>query len=417
MIAVAVVGLQWGDEGKGKIVDLLAADAAHVARFQGGHNAGHTLVIDGQKTTLHLLPSGILQPQSKCYIGNGVVLSPPSFLQEVEKIEKKGVSIYKRLFVSASATLILPYHVALDKARESQTNAIGTTLRGIGPAHEDKVARRALRVYDLYNGQTKAKVRANVDFYNHLLSRYQCPAIDAEKLIEDLQRQAETLHPYVCDNTASLLAEAHKNNDAILLEGAQGALLDIENGTYPFTTSAHCLPSYATIGLGVELTPTVLGVIKSYATRVGKGPFPTELNDDIGEKIAEEGGEFGSTTGRPRRCGWLDIPLLKITMRLCGCKRLAITKLDVFDKLEEIKICTDYELDGKTLSEPPTDPQALARCRPLYETLAAWKGHTVSGVQQEDRLPQAAHAYLNRIKTLTGATIDIISTGAERQEP
>ncbi len=421
MSAFVIVGLQWGDEGKGKIVDLLAANAKHVARFQGGHNAGHTLVINGKKTTLHLIPSGILQAQSKCYIGNGVVLSPKSFLDEVKMAEEQGIDVCERLFVSSSATLILDYHVALDIARETKhgaSEAIGTTLRGIGPAHGDKVARRALRVYDLYNGQLKDKINSNVALYNKLFDHHQeKPSyINADELIETLQQQAVQLRPYVCDDIPTRLVTAYENDEDILLEGAQGALLDVENGTYPFVTSAHCLPSYATIGLGVDLSPTVLGVIKAYSTRVGNGPLPTEINDRVGEIIATAGGEFGSTTGRPRRCGWLDIPMLRKTMRLCGTKRLIITKMDVFDSLEEIKLCTAYELDGKTTHLPPDDSQALIRCQPVYETLAGWKGEVVSGVRQESDLPKNAQNYLARIQHLTGVDIDIISTGAERQD-
>ena len=413
MSSIAVIGMQWGDEGKGKIVDWLSRDVAHVARFQGGHNAGHTVICGDKKTVLHLLPSGILHPAVRCYIGSGVVLSPPDLLAEIRLVEEQlGGALFGRLFVSASAALILPYHVKIDQARDSKNN-IGTTKRGIGPAYEDKVGRRALRVYDLYNPASKNRLADNVAFYNDLLARHQQPPLDFDEVAEALTMQAEALRPYVCDDIGWRLSQAAAAGEHVLLEGAQGALLDIEQGTYPFVTSSSCLAAAAAGGLGADLSPEVLGITKSYCTRVGNGPFPTELNDDIGEQIANLGNEFGSTTGRPRRCGWLDMPFLRHALRINGCRRLVLTKLDILDEIKTIKICVAYDINGNRRDNPPADPALLAKCRPVYENIEGWLTSTAD-IKNKHDLPKAALRFLERVEELSSATIDIVSTGVER---
>ena len=415
MSAVAIIGLQWGDEGKGKIVDRLAAEAQHVARFQGGHNAGHTLLINDKKIILHLLPAGVLRDTARCYIGNGVVISPPALLDEIRLLAEDGVDLRGRLFIALHAALILPYHVEIDCAREHK-NKIGTTKRGIGPAYEDKVGRRALHFYDVLNGCGEHKLADTVSFYNDLLARHleSPPQLQVAKIWDDLCRQTEQLRPYLCDDIGEQLAQAHRRGDNILLEGAQGSMLDIEQGTYPFTTSSSCLASSAPGGLGVELSPQVLGVIKAYCTRVGNGPFPTELNDADGAILSKRGEEFGATTQRARRCGWLDVPLLRHALRVNGCRRMIVTKLDIFDFFENIKVCVEYDLDGARLQLPPADPAALARCRPVYQTLAGWRGKSVKNVTAAEHLPSAARDYLRRLEEWCDASIDIVSTGAER---
>ena len=410
MTVAAVVGLQWGDEGKGKIVDMLAAEARHVARFQGGHNAGHTLVAGGKKTALHLLPSGVLRRRARCYIGGGVVVPPDSLLEEIAGLPNPG-ALRGRLFVSSSAALVLPYHVLMDRQNESGENGIGTTLRGIGPAHEDKTARRALRIYDLYNGAGRKKLAANAALYAARLQT----KINPDAVWTRLQKQAAQLRPYVCADVGERLAAAKRRGENIVLEGAQGVMLDVEQGTYPFTTSAQCLPAAAAGGIGAELAPQILGVCKAYATRVGNGPFPTELHNGAGAKIAADGEEFGATTGRPRRCGWLDIPMLRHAVLVSGCKRIALTKLDVLDGLDEIPLCTGYVLDGKTVLTPPADPAALSRCRPVYETMPGWGGKKTANVREYSKLPAAARRYLARIARLLGVRLDVVSTGAARE--
>ena len=412
MSVIAVIGLQWGDEGKGKIVDWLAADASHVARFQGGHNAGHTLVVHGKKTALHLLPSGILHQGVHCYIGTGVVVSPVDLLDEIKTISDGGVQFQNRFFVSAAAALVLPYHVLLDQQRDCGQN-IGTTQRGIGPAHEDKIARRAIRLYDLYNGKGRDKLVENLEYYNHLLNLPN--KLQADELWQPLQEQAEELRPFIYDNIGEILATAKQANDHILLEGAQGIMLDIEQGTYPFATSAQCLPAAAAGGLSVDLSPTVIGATKAYTTRVGNGPFPTELHNEDGELLARLGEEVGATTGRERRCGWLDIPMLRHALRVSGCSRLALTKLDILSAFSEIPICTHYTLGDKILQSPPADAEALSRCCPQYETIPGWKGESIANIADDAQLPKAARAYIARIEELTKATIDIISTSPERE--
>ena len=409
MTALAVIGLQWGDEGKGKIVDLLAADAAHVARFQGGHNAGHTLTIGGRSTVLHLLPSGVLHPGVRCYLGGGVVLSPSALLEEIQALDGGADSLRGRFFIASSAALVLPCHVALDKKRD--TDGIGTTLRGIGPAHEDKTARRALRVYDLQNKDGREKFNRLADRYDSILQTQ----TNREKVWQTLQEQMESLSPFVCDDIGERLAAADEAGETILLEGAQGVMLDIEQGTYPFVTSAQCLPAAAAGGLGAELSPTTLGVSKAYATRVGNGPFPTELQNEEGEKLAALGGEVGATTGRRRRCGWLDLPMLRRALRVCGCKKMALTKMDVLDQFDNIPVCVHYTLDGKTILNPPADPSALSRCIPHYETLPGWRGEQVANAETESALPSAARRYIARLEELLQVRIILISTSPRRE--
>ena len=413
MSVVAVVGLQWGDEGKGKIVDLLAEHAHCVARFQGGHNAGHTLVVGDTKITLHLVPSGALRPGARCLVGSGVVVSPAALLDEVRKLRDAGFQ--PDLRVSAAAALVLPQHAALDRAREKTQN-IGTTLRGIGPAHEDKAARRAVRLCDLYNGLGREKLFANIKLANHILSRADVSPLDADAIWSELAQQADAMREFVCDDVGGVLAQAKARGENILLEGAQGAMLDIEQGAYPFVTSAGCLVGAHAAGLGVDLSPTPLGVMKAYATRVGGGPFPTELHNDVGKQLAEAGDEFGSTTGRPRRCGWLDVPMLRRALRLNNCVETAVTKLDVLDELDELQICVGYELDGASVSEVPADSSALFRCAPVYESLPGWRGESAAGAKSDSDLPQNARRYLARIAELTGANVAMISAGAERDD-
>lgn len=420
MSVVAVVGLQWGDEGKGKIVELLAGDAAHVARFQGGHNAGHTVIHNNRKTILHLLPSGILRTRPKCYIGGGVVVSPGDLLKEISSVSSLKLTkddLQRRLFIADNASLILPHYARIDAMRDDKEN-IGTTRRGIGPAYEDRAGRRGLRMYDLYNGDGAEKFSANRAFYAGLLSADAPPQAETVALPQaawaELCKQGELLRPYVCDNIGERLANAAAAGENILLEGAQGAMLDIEQGTYPYTTSSSCLAAAAAGGLGADLSPEVLGIVKSYCTRVGNGPFPTELNDAAGEQLSERGGEVGATTGRPRRCGWLDIPLLRHAVRINRCRRLAVTKLDVLDKMNEIKLCVAYELNGEKRHLPPADPAALAQCTPIYETFPGWKQPTADIKNAKD-LPPEAIDYLRRVEELTKTHINIISTGAERE--
>ncbi len=417
MPALTVVGAQWGDEGKGKIVDWLAAEADHVARFQGGHNAGHTIVIGGEKTTLHLLPSGVLHPRPKCHIGNGVVLSLPALAEEIRRLRERGIHLRGRLFVSEQAALVLPFHAELDKARERGKGAVGTTLRGIGPAHEDKTGRRALRLRDCFRESGAALFRESARYHDHLLAYYGAsPLGGAEKMWDETRALADELREHIRADIPRILQQANENNETILLEGAQGAMLDIELGTYPYATSAHCVAAFAAIGLGAELSPSVVAVIKAYATRVGGGPFPTETAGGEGEQLARDGAEFGSTTGRARRCGWLDIPMLRCALRANGCKRLVVTKLDVLDGAEEIKICVSYRLaDGTVTDEAPADGDTLQECKPIYETLPGWRGERAANANSEEQLPANARAFLQRVEELTGAKIQAISTGADRK--
>jgi len=417
---VVVIGTQWGDEGKGKIVDWLTDHSQGVVRFQGGHNAGHTLVIGGKKTVLHLIPSGILRGNVDCFIGNGVVLSPQALVHEMDELEGAGVRIDSRLRISEACPLILPYHAAIDNAREAAKGAqkIGTTGRGIGPAYEDKVARRAIRLQDLFKPVRLAeKLQELLDFHNFVLKNYyHQPEVDFQKTLDDTLALAPRLQPLVADVPRALY-EANREGKNLLFEGAQGSLLDIDHGTYPFVTSSNCVAGAAAAGAGIgpQQLHYVLGITKAYTTRVGSGPFPTELTDDVGRYLATRGHEFGATTGRPRRCGWFDAAALKRSIQLNGVSGLCITKLDVLDGVEAVKICVGYQVDGKMSDILPVGAEELSRCVPVYEEMAGWMESTV-GAKTHGALPKAARDYLARIEALTGVPIDLISTGPEREE-
>ncbi|WP_348761020.1 adenylosuccinate synthase [uncultured Salinisphaera sp.] len=417
---VIVIGSQWGDEGKGKIVDLLTDRTRHVVRFQGGHNAGHTLVIGGEKTVLHLIPSGILHDGVTCHIGNGVVLSPAALLEEMATLSERGVPVAERLRISPACPLILDSHVALDKAREAARGAaaIGTTGRGIGPAYEDKVARRAVRVGDLFKREMlAAKLGEALDYHNFVLKHYfQAEPVDFQAQLDTCLEQAEAIAPMVAD-VAELLRQAYIADESVVFEGAQGALLDVDHGTYPFVTSSNTTAGGASTGSGVGPTcfDHVLGVVKAYTTRVGSGPFPTELDDHYGRHLAEKGAEFGATTGRARRCGWFDAVGLRRAAFNNGLSGLCITKLDVLDGLDAIRICTGYRHEGQTLAVPPTGAEALAACEPVYEEMPGWSEST-SGVRDYDALPANARAYLDRLAEIVDVPIDIVSTGPDRAD-
>ncbi len=417
---VVVIGTQWGDEGKGKIVDLLTDRAEAVARFQGGHNAGHTLVIGGRKTVLHLIPSGILREAVQCLIGNGVVLSLEALVSEAQSLIDNGVPVFERLRVSYGCPLILPSHVALDKAREKARGekAIGTTGRGIGPAYEDKVSRRAVKVSDLFAREKfAAKLGEVLDYHNFLLKHYfRAETVDFNRTLDDAMQAAELVRPITADVT-QLLQELAEKDLSILFEGAQGTFLDIDHGTYPFVTSSNTVAGAASIGTGVgpRHLDYILGIVKAYTTRVGAGPFPTELFDDMGEHLATVGAEFGSTTGRPRRCGWFDAVALRRSIANSSISGLCITKLDVLDGLETIRICVGYEIDGEPVTGVPLVLERLAECEPVYEDMPGWDDSTV-GVTAYERLPEAARRYLERIEELAGIPLDIISTGPDREQ-
>ncbi|MBL0422054.1 adenylosuccinate synthase [Ramlibacter sp. AW1] len=422
---VVVVGTQWGDEGKGKLVDWLTGMAQGVVRFQGGHNAGHTLVINGVKTALHLIPSGIMRPGVTCYIGNGVVLSPAKLFEEIEGLEKAGVEVRSRLRVSEACPLILPFHAALDIAREQLrekggTEKIGTTGRGIGPAYEDKIARRALRVQDLrHPGRFAEKLKVLLELHNHVLTTYlHAPAVDFQQTLDEALRLGEQLKPMMADVSREL-NEAHLRGANLLFEGAQGTLLDVDHGTYPYVTSSNCVAGNAAAGAGVGpgMLHYILGITKAYCTRVGGGPFPTELDWEqpgtVGYHLSTVGAERGVTTGRARRCGWFDAALLKRSAQVNGLSGLCITKLDVLDGIDELKLCTGYELDGEHTDILPLGADEIARCKPVYETLQGWTESTV-GVTQYEQLPVNARLYLQRIEQVTGVPIDMISTSPDR---
>ncbi|WP_435101493.1 adenylosuccinate synthase [Arhodomonas sp. AD133] len=418
--SVVVVGSQWGDEGKGKVVDLLTERASAVARFQGGHNAGHTLVIDGEKTVLHLIPSGILRSDVLCVIGNGVVLSPSALMDEVTELESRGVPARERLRVSPACPVILPSHVALDQARERAKGkaAIGTTGRGIGPAYEDKVARRGLRVGDLFHRERLAsKLGELLDYHNFVLQHYFGePAQDFQRIQEECLAHAEALRPMVAD-VGAWLHERRAAGDNILFEGAQGTLLDIDHGTYPFVTSSNTTAGAAATGTGVGPRDIdyVLGITKAYTTRVGAGPFPTELFDELGEHLARRGQEFGATTGRPRRCGWFDAVAMRRAVQINSFSGLCMTKLDVLDELDSLRICVGYRSGERTWSALPSGAEAVAECEPEYVEMPGWRCSTV-GVRAFEDLPEAARDYLKKIEELVGVPVDIISTGAERND-
>jgi adenylosuccinate synthase len=419
---VVVIGTQWGDEGKGKIVDWLTDHAQGVVRFQGGHNAGHTLVIGGQKTALQLIPSGIMRAGVACYIGNGVVLSVPDLLREIDKLQGNGVEVASRLKVSEACPIILPYHTALDAAREAARGAakIGTTGKGIGPAYEDKVARRAIRVADLLNEERfSEKLRENLDYHNFVLVNYlKAQAVDYQKTLDDALATVPRIRPMVADVSSALYA-AHKAGASLLFEGAQGSLLDVDHGTYPFVTSSNCVAGNAAAGTGVgpNMLHYVLGITKAYTTRVGSGPFPSELPTDagIGKHLASVGHEFGTVTGRARRCGWFDAALLRRSVQINGVSGMCLTKLDVLDGLDSLKLCTGYKLDGKTVDIFPVGAEDAARCEPIYEEMPGWKESTV-GAKTLDALPATARAYIARIEELVGVPIDMVSTGPDREE-
>jgi adenylosuccinate synthase len=416
---VVVIGAQWGDEGKGKIVDWLTDHAQGVVRFQGGHNAGHTLVIGGKKTVLHLIPSGILRKKVACYIGNGVVLSPQALVDEIATLEQGGVDVRSRLKISEACPLILQYHAALDLAREAAkgSSKIGTTGRGIGPAYEDKVARRALRLQDLFNPQRfAAKLRDLLDYHNFVLKNYlRADTVDFQKTHDEALRLAGRIKPMVAD-VPQLLYKAHKAGHSLLFEGAQGTLLDIDHGTYPYVTSSNCVAGAAAAGAGIgpQHLHYVLGISKAYCTRVGSGPFPTELDNELGRRIATRGNEFGSTTGRPRRCGWFDAAALRRSIQINGFSGLGVTKLDVLDGLESVQLAVGYRLNGKKSDILPVGAEELEGCEPVYEKMPGWSESTV-GLTRFKQLPRAAQNYLKRIEKVCGVPIDLISTGPGRE--
>ncbi len=423
---VVVIGTQWGDEGKGKIVDWLTDHAQGVVRFQGGHNAGHTLVIGGKKTVLHLVPSGILREGVTCYIGNGVVLSPEALIKELDELKAAGVDAESRIKISEACPLIMPHHQALDIAREAAkgANKIGTTGRGIGPAYEDKVARRGLRLQDLTRPKRFAEKLAEIlDYHNYVLKNFLgAETVDFQKSLDAALAMAPRLTAMIADVPRALY-DAHKGGANLLFEGAQGTLLDIDHGTYPFVTSSNCVAGAASAGAGVGpgMLHYVLGITKAYTTRVGGGPFPTELydavdkQDPVGKHMATKGHEFGATTGRARRCGWFDAAALKRSIQINGVSGLCVTKLDVLDGLEEMKICTGYKLNGGVTDILPVGADDLAACQPVYETLPGWSDSTV-GVKTLDGLPAAARAYIKRMEEVCGVPVDMISTGPDREE-
>jgi adenylosuccinate synthase len=417
---VVVVGTQWGDEGKGKVVDWLTDHAQGVVRFQGGHNAGHTLVIAGAKTVLHLIPSGILREGVRCYIGNGVVVSPQALVQEIDTLQTAGLHVTGRLTVSEACPLILPCHIAVDLAREAAKGdaKIGTTGRGIGPAYEDKVARRAIRLQDLFHRERfAAKLGEMLDYHNFALKHYyRAATVDFQKTLEDTLALAERIKPLVGD-VPRMLYEAQREGRNLLFEGAQGTLLDVDHGTYPFVTSSNCVAGAAAAGSGVgpRALHYILGITKAYTTRVGSGPFPTELSDATGRQIATRGNEFGSTTGRPRRCGWFDAAALKRSIQINGVSGLCVTKLDVLDGFETLRIGIGYRVGGVDLDILPAGAEALAECEPVYEELPGWIESTV-GINRFDALPDTAQRYLKRIEGVCGVPVDLISTGPDREE-
>jgi adenylosuccinate synthase len=415
---VIVIGTQWGDEGKGKIVDLLTEQAHAVIRFQGGHNAGHTLIINGQKTVLHLIPSGILRPGVACVIGNGVVVHLPSLLKEIDGLESRGVAVADRLRISAACPLILPTHIALDQAREQARGqrAIGTTGRGIGPAYEDKAGRRSLRMADLFDERRFGERLAEVmELHNFMLERYYSVApVSVSATRDELLGLAVRIRPMIVD-TVAYLDDLRRGGARLMFEGAQGALLDVDHGTYPYVTSSNTSAGAAATGsgLGPAVFDYVLGVVKAYATRVGGGPFPTELFDDTGQRLARVGVEFGSTTGRPRRCGWFDAVTVRRAVINSSVTGLCVTKLDVLDGLPVVKVCTGYRLNGAVTANPPLLVDQYEHVEPVYDEFPGWSASTL-GVRTIDGLPAEARHYLQRIEAIVGVPVDMISTGADR---
>ncbi len=418
---VVVLGTQWGDEGKGKVVDLLTDKASYVVRYQGGHNAGHTLVIDGEKTVLHLIPSGILRDNVKCIIGNGVVLSIDALITEMQMLESRGVPVKERLVISEACPLILPFHIALDAAREKArgSKAIGTTGRGIGPAYEDKVARRGLRVGDLFNPEQFAtKLKELVEYHNFaLVNYYKAEPIDYQKTLDEVMAVADLIKAMVVD-VATTLDEARTAGQSILFEGAQGTLLDIDHGTYPYVTSSNTtVGGVATgCGFGPLYLDYVLGIVKAYTTRVGSGPFPTELDCEVGQHLGVKGHEFGATTGRKRRTGWFDAVAMKRATQINSITGFCLTKLDVLDGLETVKICKAYQMeDGSVQSVPPMAAEGYEKVQPVYEEMPGWSENTF-GVTEYDKLPENARNFIKRIEEITGVPVDIVSTGPDRSE-
>ncbi len=423
MSNVIIIGSQWGDEGKGKIVDLLSQQAGVIVRFQGGNNAGHTVMFGDKTFILHLIPSGILHENTKSVIGNGMVVDPGELLKEIAELKELGIDCAGRLFISDAANLIMPYHKLIDGAREARLkgNKIGTTGRGIGPAYEDKVGRSGVRFADIeYNSTFKEKIDFFVNDKNLILKHvldYSGELLDADKVFEELNEHYRQLEPYICD-TSELIAKEKEKGAKILFEGAQGTFLDIDHGTYPFVTSSNTVAGGACSGSGVGPTQIdrIAGVVKAYTTRVGEGPFPTELFDDTGAFLAKEGHEFGATTGRPRRCGWFDAALLRKAVRVNGITDLAITKLDVLDKLETIKICVGYEdSQGATYDSLPSKQAVQKELKPIYEEVPGWNSVS-SGVTEYDKLPENAKKYIARIEELLGVPACIVSTGPKREE-
>lgn len=417
---IVIIGTQWGDEGKGKIVDWLTEKAAAVVRFQGGHNAGHTLVINGKKTVLRLLPSGMMHDSVQCFIGNGVVISPEALVKEIKELEAIGVDVRSRLKISEACPLIMPYHIAIDQAREAKkgNDKIGTTGRGIGPCYEDKVARRAIRVQDLFNAEIfRTKLVENLDFYNFQLQHYyKVNTLDVETVYNEVMAYAEDIKAMVSDVSRKLF-NLNKEGKKVIFEGAQGTLLDIDFGTYPFVTSSNCVAGGAATGAGISprMINYVLGIAKAYTTRVGSGPFPTELTDEVGQGLASRGNEFGSVTGRARRCGWFDAAALKRAVQINGISGICLTKLDVMDGMEEIKICIGYIRNGKEYDILPFGSDSVVECEPIYETMPGWS-ETTAGLKTYAELPDNAKKYLKRIEEIIETPIDIISTGPDRVE-
>jgi adenylosuccinate synthase len=418
MPVTVIVGAQWGDEGKGKIVDHLSEKVDIVARYQGGANAGHTVVIGEQEYVLHLIPSGIFHPHVTCIIGNGVVVDPMALMNEIRQLEELKVSVGGRLFISQNAHLIMPYHKLLDTIREQTSEKIGTTGRGIGPAYIDKFMRCGIRIVDLLDrDRFVKKLRQNIEEKNRILNRiYGETELDADKIAAEYEEFDKKIDPYITD-TALYLQKALRDRKEVLAEGAQGALLDVDHGTYPFVTSSNPTSGGACTGLGIPPTAitSVLGVVKAYSTRVGNGPFPTELKDGLGDTLRETGGEYGATTGRPRRCGWFDAVALRHSVMVNGIRKIAITKLDVLDGFDEIRVCVGYEYAGKLLQTFRTDVQTLDALTPVYETFPGWKSRTAD-VKSYDRLPANARRYIEALGSLTGTEVHMVSVGARRDQ-
>ncbi len=420
MSTVVIVGAQWGDEGKGKIVDFLTEKAAVVARYQGGHNAGHTVVINNEKYILHLIPSGILHKRKKCIIGNGVVIAPDALISEIDGLKKRGIDTDGNLLISKNAHVIMPYHTAIEKENENKkgNKKIGTTGRGIGPSYTDKVARHGIRMMELLTPNVfKEKLSANLSTINFLLENfYKTAPLKADAIYDEYMRYAERLSRYIAD-TDVIINNKIDSGENVLFEGAQGTLLDIDHGTYPFVTSSNTIAGGACTGLGVGPTKInrVLGIVKAYTTRVGEGPFPTELKDELGESIRQKGGEFGATTGRPRRCGWLDIVILKYAIRINGLTGIALTKMDILDGMDKLKICVGYKYNGKLYEEFPKEAEILENCEPVYEEVEGWKESTL-GIRDLDNLPENARQYIKKIEEMLKTEAQIISTGQKRDE-